>query len=70
MFGSYQKWCSKVLSRSTVKLCVKRQKLAAREKENAIGTRRIVFFVFFSFLLPRSFFGQLNFSTFTLIEAL
>lgn len=55
MFGSYQKWCSKVLSRSTVKLCVKRQKLAAREKENAIGTRRIVFFCFFFIPSPQVF---------------
>lgn len=55
MFGSYQKWCSKVLSRSTVKLCVKRQQLAAREKENAIGTRRIAFFFFFHSFSPGLF---------------
>lgn len=34
VFGSYQKWCSNVPRRSTVKQCEKKQQLAAEEKES------------------------------------
>lgn len=54
VFGSYQKWRSNVLRRSTVKLCVKRQQLVAKENENATGTKRIAFF-FNSFFSPGHF---------------
>jgi len=44
VFGSYQKWCSSVLRRRTIKLCVKRQHLAAKKKENKKATKRIAIF--------------------------
>lgn len=43
VFRSCQKWCRNVLRKSTVNLYVKRQQLAAEEKENAIEAKIIAF---------------------------